>query len=104
MKKENSNCHIKPKADKHRSWQGALLLLAMIIGFPALMIYLKFHGHDVGEVFALVVGFIMLGMFAFVFLGLLFALLPGLMYPLMLLAYPLIVLLQVLAKVFGRKR
>ncbi|MFC3679757.1 hypothetical protein [Bacterioplanoides pacificum] len=104
MKKENSNLHIKPKADQHRSWQGALFLLAMIIGFPSLMIYLEFHGHDVGEVFALVVGFIMLGMFVFVFLGLLFALLPGLMYPLVLLAYPLIVLWQGLARFFGRRR
>lgn len=68
------------------------------------MIYLEFHVHDVGEVFALVVGFIMLGMFVFAFFGLLFAFLPGLMYPLVLLAYPLIVLLQGLARFFGRRR
>lgn len=104
MQCKKDNRHLKPKADKHRSWQGALLLLAMIIGFPALMIYLDFHGHDVGEVFALVVGFIILGMFSFAFLGLLFALLPGLMYPLVLLAYPLIVLLQGLTRFFGRRR
>lgn len=85
-------------------WLNALFLIGMIIGFPSLMIYLEFHGHDTGEVFALVMGFIILGMFALAFLGLLFALLPGLMYPLVLLAYPLIVLWQGLTKVFGRKR
>lgn len=95
---------LKKPVSTSEKWLNALFLIGMIIGFPALMIYLEFHGHDVGEVFALVVGFIILGMFAFAFLGLLFALLPGLMYPLMLLAYPLIVLWQGLARLFGRKR
>ena len=95
---------LKTPISKREKCLNALSLSGAIIGFPALMIYLEFHGHDTGEVFALVVGFIMLGMFAFAFFGLLFAFLPGLMYPLVLLAYPLIVLLQGLARFFGRKR
>ena len=95
---------LKKPVSTSEKWLNALFLIGMIIGFPSLMIYLKFHGHDTGEIFASVVGFIILGVFALAFLGLLFALLPGLMYPLVLLAYPLIVLLQRLAKVFGRRR
>jgi len=95
---------LKTPITTSEKWLNALFLIGMIIGFPSLMIYLEFHGHDVGEVSALVMGIIMLGMFALAFLGLLFALLPGLMYPLVLLAYPLIVLWHVLAKVFGHKR
>lgn len=95
---------LKKPVSKQEFWYKALFLTGMIIGFPSLMIYLEVNGHDPSEMFSLLVGFAIMGMFAVAFFGILVTLVPPLIYPFVLVAYPFIRIYQWLTRKNGESK
>lgn len=89
---------LKKPVSKQEIWCNALFLISLIIGFPSLMIYLEVNGHDPSEMFSLLVGFAIMGMFAIAFFGILATLFPPLIFPFVLIAYPFIRIYQWLTR------
>lgn len=88
----------KRPVSKREALLDALLLIGVILCVPSIMVCLSLNGYDPSDVFAMLAGFIIIGIYAFAYFGLLVLLFPPLIYPFVFAAYPFIRMYQWLTK------